>query len=52
MKAYALQGRLRKRLAMALTWFQILDNKAESHVSEVVSGARIFPSLQHDANAS
>lgn len=33
------QGRLRKRLAMALTWFQVLDNRAENHVYKVVNGA-------------
>lgn len=31
-RADGLQGRLRKRLAMALTWYQILDNRAEAMV--------------------
>lgn len=37
-KTNTLQGRLRKRLSMALTWFQILDNQAEAYVSQVMQG--------------
>lgn len=49
--AHSLQGRLRKRLAMALTWFQVLDNRAEVHVSEQVNGAHVRPDrIDHAAN--
>lgn len=36
-QADGIQGRLRKRLAMALSWFQVLDNRAEVLVNETVS---------------
>lgn len=40
------QGRLRKRLSMALTWFQILDNRAEAYVSQAVLGMWLVTHLE------
>lgn len=36
--ANAHQGHLRKRLAMALTWYQVLENRAEVYVTHQLGG--------------
>ncbi|EJD39758.1 hypothetical protein AURDEDRAFT_70898, partial [Auricularia subglabra TFB-10046 SS5] len=42
-------GSLRKRLGMALTWYQVLDSRAEFFVTERLPGTPLRGTAKHDA---